>query len=1728
MASGTRTIELSVVINGEKKVLKTLEDYQNYIKQLSVHVQDLNAKIKAGGVDDATLAKLNDEKAAYQSLIKEARTYYNDLRKSQTDLNAIYARSKGPQSLSDLKSDKRAAEQKVATLTPNSKENIANIQKASKMIGEMNYKIREQEKLMKSVVMPTKELKSILFNLGNAPLDKLKAAEAELVRQIGSATRGTKEFNQATEQLTKVRQQIASVKDVMKDTGISAREMNKTLANIQTAPMDRLKQAEEKLKMTLKDASMAESTRARRLKELANVQQEISKRETEVANATKKGAQAAKDASIGYKDWQTTVGNAKATMEQLKRAQQELKEKMEKSAPNSKEYKAYAEQLQKVNSRIKEGTDQHTKHASAISQAMSRLKTYVMIYMGFNKLLDVFKNFKQQALGLSDSIADVQKVTKMAGYEVDKLSNAILKLDTRSSAEALHTLSYQAGMLGLKSTGDILGFVKQADQMNWALKELGDQGAVSLMKVATATGDIERYGVDGALRKVGSAINEITANSAASAGPIVEIVSRLSAVGSTAKYSTSELVAIGSTLNALNVKTEMGATAVNRMMMSMQTNISNIASKVGLTSEELRKLKEETDKAFEKGESGMSGSMAVFVKIMEQLHNMTKDSGNPMEVLQPMFKDMGRDGVRLATTLTQIVKNVDVLKDHINITTDAFREGVSMENEYNVKNETFAALVERIGNNIREAFVNSGFTRWMEDMARGILRATEGVGALYRALKLVGIGAIPFAIVYLVKQISAFGTAVKAAAAAGNSWALSFVASKLGIDANTGSVEVNTAAKGKNAAASATGAGAAGAQGAANEGETLTWLGLAGAIDLTTVSLGAFLAIATSLLAVVGGLGVAIYYLCGGFETQTDMQRAMSEATAETTSNMASEIGEATKLFEKLEELVEQEEKDRQAVEAASNALATHGGIMTSATGKTNTLKNAQERLNKTTTERKSLTQQIINKYPQYQSVLNTEFINVNQVKSAYAGLNAELEKKLSLMLQESQMAAAQKSLNETYNKSATSADEDFRDIARHADLDAVQTEKYVAKMQVKLTQLLGSGKDFISVWGDIVKYSNQMLKGMGVNANDVNFMAKNYGEILNKAIKPALAATKEFEAYRQAAKEMEEEVNATPVVADGQFLNGMLALAAGPSQSKSNEEAVKAIEEANGAIIKDLADQDVATLAGWRKELERVANMPFGNSERKARFKALLGYDEPDNVVASNKALSGMGDQIYGVLKEEDFSAAGKFRHHVDPKTPKKKGPKKTKVGNESMLDSEIKDAQIAALGALKGYYEEQQKINDENFLNRLITEETHAMRKKELEALYKFDLYELYKKLLSANPEYKKWFDTASTFDQGKYGHWFDGKDLDKLSKFLYAMGKKPAEDGGSEALTDGMKKNAETAGREARDILIKQMQEMQKILLQYNYTGTIDNNYQKKLEELNLFWMKYQDRMKEGAQRTADLQVREFRRLAEMSLGWTEQDLEKALNKSSLLKDWAEGRDNTIQFAIGIDDNGNEIFSTKYKEDLKALLIMLQDWRHQLIDAQKKVGDEGHKRALEIAETAIETQTHIVKTQEANEALLKSLQSEGYVKSSTVDRYEIEHIKQRIEYQKRLIQLIQLEKGDTKKEFEVLTSLEEKLIEKNEEIQRSIRENVKAYVDVFNEMTSALTTAGNEHASLTALAEIAAKRRLGIAVNTTKTEYMIYSRNGKAVRKMMTEEEKKSLCPQHFRMRKPAKRL
>ena len=287
-------------------------------------------------------------------------------------------------------------------------------------------------------------------------------------------------------------------------------------------------------------------------------------------------------------------------------------------------------------------------------------------------------------------MANVRKFTGMTKEQVEDLNEDFKKMDTRTSREQLNVLAEEAGKLGKKSKEDILGFVKAADQINVALDELGDGATLTLSKLTTIFGDEERLGTEKALLSVGSVINELSQNCTAAAPYLANFAKRMAGVGAQAEMTIPQIMGLAAVLDSQGQAVEMSATAVSKLIMDMFKQQDKVIKATGMNAE---KFKEALSRGTNEG----------LLMLLETLHEL----GN-IDVLAPVFKDMGENGARAAQVISALAGNLDMVKWEQEEAAKAFKEATSVTNEYNVQNTTVQAGLDKARKRVKEMAVELG------------------------------------------------------------------------------------------------------------------------------------------------------------------------------------------------------------------------------------------------------------------------------------------------------------------------------------------------------------------------------------------------------------------------------------------------------------------------------------------------------------------------------------------------------------------------------------------------------------------------------------------------------------------------------------------------------------------------------------------------------------------------------------------------------------------------------------------------------------------------------------------------------------------------------------------------------------------------------------------------------------------------------------------------------------
>lgn len=383
-----------------------------------------------------------------------------------------------------------------------------------------------------------------------------------------------------------------------------------------------------------------------------------------------------------------------ATPNELRRALSQLNRELRTMERGSAAWDAHVDKIRQVKAEIREINDEINGHESAVDKTKGFFDGIGGKVLGAGAAITGLTALTRAAVdayaGMEQEEANVRKFTGMTAEQVASLNDEFKKMDTRTPREQLNMLAQEAGRLGKQTEEDVLGYVRAADKINVALDDLGEGATLTLSKLTGIFGDEKRLGTEKALLSVGSVINELSQNCSASAPYIAEFASRVGGVGSQAGMTAQQIMAYAAVFDAANQKVEASSTALSQVIVRIFQDPANYAMAAGLDVKKFSDLVK-TD---------------INAALLELLDALSKVGG--MDVLSPMFADMGEKGSRAVSALATLAGHIDEVRAQQQVANQAFAEATSIDAEYEVQNNNVAASLDKARNRLHEVVVELG------------------------------------------------------------------------------------------------------------------------------------------------------------------------------------------------------------------------------------------------------------------------------------------------------------------------------------------------------------------------------------------------------------------------------------------------------------------------------------------------------------------------------------------------------------------------------------------------------------------------------------------------------------------------------------------------------------------------------------------------------------------------------------------------------------------------------------------------------------------------------------------------------------------------------------------------------------------------------------------------------------------------------------------------------------
>lgn len=369
------------------------------------------------------------------------------------------------------------------------------------------------------------------------------------------------------------------------------------------------------------------------------------------------------------------------SLRDLGKRQKDLNAILRQLNPNTELYKQYSEQLKEVNNRIKElrGTANETRFS--LSKLTDGFNKYGAIaasaIAGLTGITLTMRSCVNEYAEMEEAQSQVIKYTGLTKDEVKELNEEFKQMDTRTARTRLNELAGDAGKLGISTKEGVKEFVEAADMINVALgKDLGKEAINSIGKLANMFGTDDRSLKENMLA-VGSAVNSVAQNSSAAEPYLVEFTARMGGVGKQANMAITDIMGFASALDQNMLRSEMASTALSGLILKLYQEPSKYAQLAGLQVEEFTKLMSED----------VNEAVLTFLEALNRMGGMDK--------MAPVLDKMSLSGAEAASVISALAGNVEKVRKEQLGANQAFVEGTSVVNEFNVQNSTVQAELDK-------------------------------------------------------------------------------------------------------------------------------------------------------------------------------------------------------------------------------------------------------------------------------------------------------------------------------------------------------------------------------------------------------------------------------------------------------------------------------------------------------------------------------------------------------------------------------------------------------------------------------------------------------------------------------------------------------------------------------------------------------------------------------------------------------------------------------------------------------------------------------------------------------------------------------------------------------------------------------------------------------------------------------------------------------------------------
>jgi TP901 family phage tail tape measure protein len=288
----------------------------------------------------------------------------------------------------------------------------------------------------------------------------------------------------------------------------------------------------------------------------------------------------------------------------------------------------------------------------------------------------------QAAMNFESAMVEVEKVTNPKTAE--EMSSAIRDMATEipMAQKELAGLAADAGRFGIEGPENIEQFTRSVAKMATATELNAQEAGESLAKLSELTNTPISE-----VENLGSSINALSNNFATSSQEIVDSMMRSAGAMSQMGFSQTQIAGMSAALNEVSESSERAGTRMRRLSQEMMNpkKAGALADALGMTKEEFTQMRKNSPK-----------------DLMMTLAETMKEGEEGADALRNSLSTTSRQA------LSALSQNLDGARGALEQSNDAYKEGTSLQKEFNAQTDTFKSQLKLVRNQLQNIAIVMG------------------------------------------------------------------------------------------------------------------------------------------------------------------------------------------------------------------------------------------------------------------------------------------------------------------------------------------------------------------------------------------------------------------------------------------------------------------------------------------------------------------------------------------------------------------------------------------------------------------------------------------------------------------------------------------------------------------------------------------------------------------------------------------------------------------------------------------------------------------------------------------------------------------------------------------------------------------------------------------------------------------------------------------------------------